>query len=48
MKTYYIYDFQTDKLIHELRAYDIVDAEIKACIELKRGSGEIYALSDKC
>lgn len=48
MKTYYIYDFQTGELIRELKAYDVVDAEIKACIELKRGIDEIYALSDKC
>ena len=46
MKKYYIYDFQTDALLWECEAYSIVDAEVKACIELNRGSGDIYALTE--
>ena len=48
MKTYYIYDTQTDKLIYEVRAWSVVDAEIREIQALNKGSDDIYALSDKC
>ena len=48
MKTYYIYDTQTDKKIYEVRAWSIVDAEIRAIKALNKRSGDLYALSDDC
>lgn len=48
MKTYYIYDFQTNEKIYEVRAWSIVDAEVRACVELKRGSKSLYALTEDC
>lgn len=45
MKTYIIYDFQTDEELCEILAWSIVDAEVRACIELNKGSNDIYALS---
>lgn len=47
MKTYYIYDFQTDEFICEVRAWSIVDAEIRACKELNKGSDDVYAFSER-
>lgn len=47
MKTYYIYDFQTNELLLEVMAYSVVDAEVKACIELNKGSEDLYAFSEK-
>lgn len=47
MKTYYIYDFQTDEELCTIRAWSIVDAEVRACEQLKRGSGEIYAFTER-
>lgn len=47
MKTYYIYDFQTDELLCEIEAFSIVDAEVKACIQLNKGIVEIYAFTEK-
>ncbi len=34
MKTYYVYDFQTDEFLCEVRAWSVVDAEIRACKQL--------------
>ena len=45
MKTYNIYDMQTDELIGEVKASSIVDAEIKASTIFDRYSNEIYALT---
>ena len=47
MKTFYIYDMQTDEQIYEVQAFSVVEAEIKACVELNRGSNDLYALTDK-
>lgn len=47
MKTYYIYDMQTNKEIGEIRAFSIVDAEVKYCVQFNKGSEDIYALSEK-
>ena len=47
MKTYYIYDFQTNEFLCELKSFSIVDAEVKACIQLNKGSEDIYALTEK-
>lgn len=46
MKTYYIYDMQTNEKIYEVRAWSVVDAELRAITALNKGSEDIYALSD--
>ncbi len=48
MKTYYIYDMQTDECIYKVRAWSIVDAEVRACIDLNKGSEDLYALTEEC
>lgn len=45
MKTYIIYDYQTDEIIGEIEAMDILDAERKACKMFNKYSNEIYALT---
>lgn len=45
MKTYIIYDFQTDKKIAEVIAGSILEAERKACKMLNTESANIYALT---
>ncbi len=47
MKTYYVYDLQTDEFICEMRAWSIVDAEIRTCIQYKKESGSVLAFSEK-
>ena len=47
MKTYYIYDFQTYEELCEIRAWSIVDAEIRACVLLNRGSDEVVAFTER-
>lgn len=47
MKTYYIYDFQTDEELCEIRAWSIIDAEVRACVLLNRGSGEVVAFTER-
>lgn len=47
MKTYYIYNFQTDEFICEVRAWSIVDAEIRACKQLNIGSDDVYAFTER-
>ena len=48
MKTYYIYDMQTNEKIYEVRAWSVVDAELRAIKALNKGSEDLYALSDDC
>lgn len=45
MKYYDIYDMQTDEKIGQEFAWDIIDAEVKACIHLNKGSDDLYALT---
>lgn len=45
MKYYDIYDMQTDEKIGQEFAWDIIDAEVKACIHLDKGSDDLYALT---
>ena len=45
MKYYDIYDMQTDEKIAQEFAWDIIDAEVKACIHLNKGSNDLYALT---
>ena len=45
MKYYDIYDMQTNEKIGQEFAWDIVDAEVKACIHLNKGSDDLYALT---
>lgn len=45
MKTYNIYDMQTDELIGEVKAYNVDSAELKAVEIFNKGSLEIYALT---
>ena len=45
MKYYDIYDMQTDEKIGQEFAWDIIDAEVKACIHLNKGSDYMYALT---
>ena len=47
MKYYDIYDMQTDEKIGQEFAWDIIDAEVKACIHLGKGSDDLYALTAK-
>ena len=47
MKTYYVYDTQTDEFLCEVRAWSVVDAEIRACKQLNKGSDDIYAFTEK-
>lgn len=47
MKYYDIYDMQTDEKIGQEFAWDIIDAEVKACIHLNKGSDDLYALTTK-
>lgn len=45
MKYYDIYDMQTNEKIGQEFAWDIIDAEVKACIHLNKGSADLYALT---
>lgn len=45
MRTYDIYDMQTDDYIGMIEANSIIDAEIKASEIFNRASDEIYALT---
>ncbi len=45
MKYYDIYDMQTNEKIGQKFAWDIIDAEVKACIHLNKGSDDLYALT---
>ena len=45
MKHYDIYDMQTNEKIGQEFAWDIIDAEVKACIHLNKGSDDLYALT---
>ena len=45
MKYYDIYDMQTGEKIGQEFAWDIIDAEVKACIHLNKGSDDLYALT---
>ena len=45
MKYYNIYDMQTNEKIGQEFAWDIIDAEVKACIHLNKGSDDLYALT---
>ena len=45
MKTYYIYDMQTDELIGEIEAGSVAEAERKACKKYNKGALDIYALT---
>lgn len=45
MKYYDIYDMQTNEKIGQEFAWDIIDAEVKACIYLNKGSDDLYALT---
>lgn len=47
MKTFYIYDMQTDNLIGTVEAANVISAERKACEKYNTGSDEIYALSER-
>jgi hypothetical protein len=47
MKTYYVYDTQTDEFLCEVRAWSVVDAEIRACKQLNKGSDDVYAFTEK-
>ena len=47
MKTYYIYDMQTNEEIGKIRAFSVVDAEVKYCVQFNKGSDDIYALSER-
>lgn len=47
MKIYYIYDFQTDEFLCEIRAWSIADAVIRACKQLNKGSDDIYAFTER-
>lgn len=47
MKTYNIYDMQTDELIGQVEAVDIIKAEYKACEVFDKGSNDIYALTEE-
>lgn len=46
MKTYYVYDFQTNELICTMEASSVTEAEIKACVEYNKGSDDVYAFSE--
>lgn len=45
MKTYNIYDMQTNELIGEVTANSILEAEYKACGIFNTGANDIYALT---
>lgn len=45
MKTYIILDYQTDEVLGEVEATNVVSAEIKASEIFDRYSDEIYAFS---
>ena len=45
MKTYNIYDMQTDELIGQVKAANVDKAEIIASEKFDRYSNEIYALT---
>ncbi|MCM1200254.1 MAG: hypothetical protein NC548_31230 [Lachnospiraceae bacterium] len=47
MKTYYIYNNQTDEFLGEVMAVSIIDAEIKASAKFDVYSDELYAFSEK-
>lgn len=46
MKDYFVYDIQTDEFLLKVRAWSIVDAEIKACVLLKKGSNDVAAFTE--
>ena len=45
MKTYTIYNMNTDEVIGEVKANNVVNAEIKASEKFDIASDEIYALT---
>lgn len=45
MKTYEIFNFQTDEIITEIEAGSVLEAERKACKLLNVESADIYALT---
>lgn len=45
MKIYVVFDIQTDEVIGEVEATNVVSAEIKASEVFNRYSDEIYAFS---
>ena len=45
MKTFMIFDMQTDEYIGEVLAFSVADAEITASKKFDIPSGELYAIS---
>lgn len=45
MREYNIYNMQTDEVIGTVKAYSVIDAELKAVALYNMGSNELYALS---
>lgn len=46
MKTYTIYDIQTDEIIGIIKAKNIIDAEVKASEIFNMASDQLYALTE--
>ena len=38
---------QTNEEIGKMRAFSVVDAEVKYCVQFNKGSDDIYALSER-
>lgn len=47
MKTYYVYDTQSDDLICKVEASSVVEAEIMTCIKYNKSSESVYAFSEE-
>ncbi len=47
MRTYYIYDYQTDEFLGEVKADSIIQAEIKASGIFNIDSEQLYAFTEK-
>ncbi len=47
MKTYYVYNYQTDEFLAEVKADNVIQAEIKVAGMFNLDSENVYAFSEK-
>lgn len=47
MKTYYVYNYQTDEFLAEVKANSVIQAEIKAAEMFNLNSKNVYAFTEK-
>ena len=47
MNTYYVYNYQTDEFLTEVRADNVIQAEIKVAGMFNIDSEDVYAFTEK-